>query len=83
MYFLSQEIFCQKRTFQNESMVKREGRWMVPMDEYPANHYPSFCSGSGFIISKNATGKIFEVAKIGSILGTLFGVQILDPLLAS
>ena len=54
---------------------------MVPMDEYPANHYPSFCSGSGFIISKNATGKIFEVAKIGSILGTLFGVQILDPLL--
>ena len=37
---------------------------MVPMDEYPANHYPSFCSGSGFIISRNASERLFETAKI-------------------
>ena len=61
---LSQEIFCHKHTFQNDSIVKREGRWMVPMDEYPANHYPSFCSGSGFIISRNASEKLFETAKV-------------------
>ena len=60
----SQEIFCHKHTFQNDSIVKREGRWMVPMDEYPANHYPSFCSGSGFIISRNASQKLFETAKV-------------------
>ena len=44
--------------------MKREGRWMVPMDEYPANHYPSFCSGSGFIISRNASEKLLEAAKV-------------------
>ena len=37
---------------------------MVPMDEYPANHYPSFCSGSGFIISRNASERLFETARI-------------------
>ncbi|KAK2141750.1 hypothetical protein LSH36_1048g00025 [Paralvinella palmiformis] len=36
------------------SAVKRTGRYAVSVREYPLNYYPSFCSGSGYAMSRDA-----------------------------
>ena len=50
-------------TAQFNATVKREGKWMVPLDEYPEALYPAFCSGGGYILSRNATVELLEEAK--------------------
>lgn len=47
-------------------VVVREGKWAVPQDVYPRDTYPEYVSGTGYIISKPAIGKIYE-AVIGLV----------------
>ena len=56
------DIGCGTR--QINATVKREGRWMVPLDEYPEAIYPAFCSGGGYILSRNASLALLAKAKL-------------------
>lgn len=43
-------VWCQ--TYQDHAIVRREGRWMVPMDEYFEDYFPPYCSGGHYFMSK-------------------------------
>merc|ERR1712176_305058 len=53
-------IWCQ--TYQEHAPVKREGRWMVPMDEYFKNYFPSYCSGGHYFLANDAAVRITAIA---------------------
>ena len=36
---------------------------MIPLDEYSEAHYPSYCNGGNYVLSRNATYSLFQEAK--------------------
>ena len=42
--------------------VFREGKYAVSREQYPWSHFPAFCSGSGYIMSKDVTVTLFDEA---------------------
>ena len=47
-------------------MVKRLGKWKVSYEEYSHTHYPDFCSGAGFVMSRDVVEclvPLFDVIK--------------------
>ena len=49
-HFQNGSIWCQ--TYQEHAAVKREGRWMAPMDEYYEEYFPPYCSGGHYLMTK-------------------------------
>ncbi|KAK2143384.1 hypothetical protein LSH36_845g00002 [Paralvinella palmiformis] len=43
------------------SAVKRTGRYAVSVREYSLNYYPSFCSGSGYAMSRDAVATMLAM----------------------
>ena len=43
-------------------IVFREGQYEVTRAEYDAENYPSFCSGSGYLMSRDAMAAILEIS---------------------
>ena len=48
----------------SKSKVARKGKWEVPETEYKANYYPDYVNGPSYIISKNASNTLLNVALI-------------------
>ena len=60
--FQNGSVWCQ--TYQDHAAVKREGRWMVPMDEYFEDTFPPYCSGGHYFMAKDAAKAIYENALV-------------------
>ena len=45
------------------SPVMRGGKWKVTKEEYKEDHYPDYLGGSSYIISRNASVKLLNVAR--------------------
>ncbi|XP_069070468.1 beta-1,3-galactosyltransferase 2-like [Pleurodeles waltl] len=39
-----------------------ESKWYMPLELYPGNLYPVFCSGTGYVLSGDLAKKIFDIS---------------------
>ena len=42
--------------------VRREGRWMVPTDEFEQEYFPPYCANGNYILSKITSALLFKTA---------------------
>ena len=42
--------------------VRREGRWMVPTDEFEQEFFPPYCGGGNYFLSKMTAAVLFKTA---------------------
>ena len=41
--------------------VKRKGKWGLTQEEYSETHYPDYCAGSGYILSRHVVVSFVEI----------------------
>lgn len=47
----------------NEKPIRtQKSKWYISRDEYPLDIYPTFCSGTGYVLSTDVTSKIYNVS---------------------
>ena len=42
-------------------VVKRTGKWLITQEEYNETHYPDFCAGPGYILSRDVVGSFVDI----------------------
>ncbi|XP_028283320.1 beta-1,3-galactosyltransferase 2-like [Parambassis ranga] len=40
----------------------KNSKWYMPPELYPSEKYPTFCSGTGYVFSKDMAGKIYQAS---------------------
>lgn len=68
-------IECSERTVVN-GKVWRQGRWAVPIEEYPADKYPTYCNGPCYLMPKETSDVLHRTSK-----NTIHDLQADDALL--
>ena len=41
--------------------VQRKGKWLLTQEEYNETHYPNFCAGSGYILSRDVVVSFVDI----------------------
>lgn len=45
----------------NNPVVQRKGKWLVTREEYNETHFPNFCAGPGFILSRDVVRLFVDI----------------------